>query len=87
MASKITLSFLLTAGSGLSNPHMAEMKGNFGRSSLPFGTGDLAAALADISSALSEPGRWYGDPLNLTIGSEKNSKLKKSSVDHCAAFA
>lgn len=49
IASKSTLSFLHTAGSGLSNPCMAEMEGNFGRSFLPFGTGDLAAALAAIS--------------------------------------
>lgn len=87
ISSKITPSCLHTAGSGLSNPHVAEVEGNFGRSFLPFGTGDLAAALTDISCSLSEPGRWHVDPLNFTTGSDKNPELKKSSADHCAAFA
>lgn len=39
------------------------------------------------AAALSGPGRWHVNPLNFTNGSDENSKLKKSSVDHCAALA
>ena len=39
------------------------------------------------AAALSGPGRWHVNPLNFTNGSDENPKLKKSSVDHCAALA
>lgn len=55
-----------SAGSGLSNPHMADVEGNFGRYFLPFGTGDLAAALSDISHCPFRARQMVGGSLNLT---------------------
>lgn len=42
--------------------------------------------LLPSAAALSEPGRWHVGTLNFTIGSDKNSKLKKSSADHWHRF-